>query len=196
MVSYLTNLIGRSKRHEYQCRSVRPVGGRDGRVVGNRTRIRLPARRFRDINVVLVARRMAVLQDLGAALRRGYGIDYRAVGVDLSDPGMLTPIAEATDDIDVGLLVSNAGEALPGRVPGLRPAGAARDPPAQHRSAPGPEPPLRSTNGAAWARRHRARVRAGGDTWRAVPGAYRGDQGLCGDLAPACTASWPSGGCA
>jgi uncharacterized protein len=66
------------------------------------------------INVVLVARRLAVLQDLGAALTRGYGIDYRAVGVDLSDPGMLTPIAEATNDIDVGLLVSNAGAALPG----------------------------------------------------------------------------------
>jgi uncharacterized protein len=66
------------------------------------------------INVVLVARRLAALQNLGAALARSYGIDYRAVGVDLSDPGMLTPIAEATDDIDVGLLVSNAGEALPG----------------------------------------------------------------------------------
>jgi hypothetical protein len=66
------------------------------------------------INVVLVARRQAVLEDLGAALARGYGIDYRAVGVDLSDPGMLTPIAEATNDIDVGLLVSNAGGALPG----------------------------------------------------------------------------------
>jgi hypothetical protein len=66
------------------------------------------------INVVLVARRLAMLQDLGAALARDYGVDYRAVGVDLSDPGALTPIAEATNDIDVGLLVSNAGAALPG----------------------------------------------------------------------------------
>ena len=66
------------------------------------------------INVVLVARRLAMLQDLGAALARRHGVDYRAVGVDLSDPGMLTPIAEATADIDVGLLVSNAGAALPG----------------------------------------------------------------------------------
>lgn len=70
------------------------------------------------INVVLVARRLAALQDLGAALSRGYGVDYRAVGVDLSDPGMLTPIAEATNDIDVGLLVSNAGTALPGALVG------------------------------------------------------------------------------
>jgi hypothetical protein len=66
------------------------------------------------INVVLVARRLAMLQDLGAALAQRHGVDYRAVGVDLSDPGMLTPIAEATADIDVGLLVSNAGAALPG----------------------------------------------------------------------------------
>ena len=34
------------------------------------------------INVVLVARRLSVLQALGAALARGYGVDYRAVGVD------------------------------------------------------------------------------------------------------------------
>jgi uncharacterized protein len=67
-----------------------------------------------DINVVLVARRLDVLQDVGAGLAQRYGVDYRAVGVDLSDPGMLTPIAEATNDIDVGLLVSNAGAALPG----------------------------------------------------------------------------------
>jgi short-subunit dehydrogenase len=66
------------------------------------------------INVVLVARRLAALRDLGAALSRGYGVDHRAVAVDLSDPGMLTPIVEATNDIDVGLLVSNAGAALPG----------------------------------------------------------------------------------
>jgi hypothetical protein len=66
------------------------------------------------INVVLIARRLTMLQDLGAALALRHGVDYRAVGVDLSDPGMLTPIAEATADIDVGLLVSNAGAALPG----------------------------------------------------------------------------------
>ncbi|OBH76523.1 hypothetical protein A5681_00875 [Mycobacterium scrofulaceum] len=66
------------------------------------------------IDVVLVARRLPVLQELGAALTRDHGVDYRAVGVDLSDPGMLAPISEATNDIDVGLLVSNAGAALPG----------------------------------------------------------------------------------
>jgi uncharacterized protein len=66
------------------------------------------------INVVLVARRLAMLQDLGTALTRRYGVDSRAVGVDLSDPGAPSVIADATADIDVGLLVSNAGAALPG----------------------------------------------------------------------------------
>ncbi|OBH85652.1 MULTISPECIES: SDR family oxidoreductase [unclassified Mycobacterium] len=66
------------------------------------------------INVVLVSRRLTALEELGGALARESGVDFRAVGVDLSDPAMLTPIANATNDIDVGLLVSNAGAALPG----------------------------------------------------------------------------------
>jgi uncharacterized protein len=66
------------------------------------------------INTVLVARRLDMLRDIGAELADRTGVDYRAVGVDLSDPGVLAPIAEATNDIDVGLLVSNAGALLPG----------------------------------------------------------------------------------
>lgn len=66
------------------------------------------------INVVLVARRVAMLQALGTELAENYGVESRVVAVDLSDPAALTPIAEATADIDVGLLVSNAGIALPG----------------------------------------------------------------------------------
>lgn len=66
------------------------------------------------INVVLVARRLATLQALQEALAERYGVDSRAVGVDLSNPSAMTPIVDATADIDVGLLVSNAGSALPG----------------------------------------------------------------------------------
>jgi short-subunit dehydrogenase len=66
------------------------------------------------INLVLVARRLAALESVGAELNRRYGVDFRTVGVDLSNPGALTPVAEATNDLDVGLLVSNAGAALPG----------------------------------------------------------------------------------
>lgn len=66
------------------------------------------------INVVAVARRLVMLQDLADELAGQYGVDSRAVGVDLSDPGALTQIADATADIDIGLVVSNAGAALPG----------------------------------------------------------------------------------
>jgi len=66
------------------------------------------------INVVLVARRRDLLEDLGAELAGQYGVASRAVCVDLSDPGALSVVAEATADIDVGLLVSNAGAALSG----------------------------------------------------------------------------------
>ena len=66
------------------------------------------------INVVLVARRRAMLEDLDAALAEHYGVGSRVLGIDLSDPGALNLIADATADIDVGLLVSNAGTALPG----------------------------------------------------------------------------------
>jgi short-subunit dehydrogenase len=66
------------------------------------------------INVVLVARRLTILQDLAAELAARYNVDSRVVAVDLSNPAALTPIADATADIDVGLLVSNAGVALSG----------------------------------------------------------------------------------
>jgi uncharacterized protein len=66
------------------------------------------------INLVLVARRQAALESVGAELNRRYGVDFRAICADLSNPGALTPVAEATDELDVGLLVSNAGAALAG----------------------------------------------------------------------------------
>src|SRR5918996_5254700 len=66
------------------------------------------------INVVLIARRLDILRDIGASLAARHSIDYRAIGVDLSLPGLPAAIVEATADIDVGLLVSNAGAGKPG----------------------------------------------------------------------------------
>lgn len=66
------------------------------------------------INVVLVARRLSILQELGADLSANYGVQHRAAGVDLSESGSLESIVEATEDLDVGLLVSNAGTGKPG----------------------------------------------------------------------------------
>ena len=57
------------------------------------------------INLVLVARRAEPLQKLAADLP----VEVRIVTVDLTSETMLDDIREQTDDIDVGLLIYNAG---------------------------------------------------------------------------------------
>ena len=66
------------------------------------------------LHVVLVARRFALLEELGRQLATAYGVQYRAVGADLSEPASLGALAAATQDLDIGLLISNAGAFLPG----------------------------------------------------------------------------------
>lgn len=61
------------------------------------------------LNLVLVARRLSLLEDLGNQLASQFGVQCRAVEVDLTDPGFLDTLEAATGDLDVGLLVSNAG---------------------------------------------------------------------------------------
>jgi short-subunit dehydrogenase len=60
-------------------------------------------------HVVLVARRLSILEELGDKLASEFGVQYRAVGVDLSEEHFLSKLAEATHDLDIGLVVSNAG---------------------------------------------------------------------------------------
>src|SRR5256886_12959904 len=66
------------------------------------------------INVVLVARRDALLAELGRAISQEFGVQYRALAMDLSQEGFIAGLADATHDIDIGLVVSNAGTANPG----------------------------------------------------------------------------------
>jgi short-subunit dehydrogenase len=66
------------------------------------------------INLVLAARRLPLLDQLGTQLSAQHGISYRAVRVDLSRPDFLPILTQATDDLDVGLLVSNAGDMVLG----------------------------------------------------------------------------------
>jgi uncharacterized protein len=61
------------------------------------------------INVVLVARREALLAELGRAISQEFDVQYRALAMDLSQEGFIAGLADATDDIDIGLVVSNAG---------------------------------------------------------------------------------------
>src|SRR5437870_7881415 len=66
------------------------------------------------INVVLVARRDALLAELGRAIAQQFDVQYRALAMDLSQEGFIAGLADATHDIDIGLVVSNAGTANPG----------------------------------------------------------------------------------
>lgn len=61
------------------------------------------------LNVVLVARRKSVLEDLGQGLTKQYDVQYRAVDVDLSDENFMERVISSTRDLDIGLVVSNAG---------------------------------------------------------------------------------------
>jgi short-subunit dehydrogenase len=62
------------------------------------------------INVVLAARRVAELEALGRELAQRWGIEYRAIEVDLAKPDFLPTIDNATRDRDVGLVISSAGD--------------------------------------------------------------------------------------
>ena len=66
------------------------------------------------INVVLVARREALLREAGAEFSKLYGVEHRAVVADLAEEEFLSRLALATDDLDIGLVISNAGTANAG----------------------------------------------------------------------------------
>ena len=63
----------------------------------------------RGINVVLVARRMPVLEASADEIRGRYGVEVRTVPLDLSAPDALSELEHATSDLQVGLFVYNAG---------------------------------------------------------------------------------------
>lgn len=66
-------------------------------------------------HLVLVARRLDLLEKHGAELSKKWGIQYRTVQADLSLPESYKKVIEASDDLDVGLLISNAGTGRSGR---------------------------------------------------------------------------------
>jgi short-subunit dehydrogenase len=66
------------------------------------------------LHVVLVGRRLDALEEVGRGIAKDFGVQYRAVMSDLSNDGFLEKLVAATDDLDIGLVVSNAGTANPG----------------------------------------------------------------------------------
>ena len=63
----------------------------------------------RGLDVVLVARREAVLDEVAAAISAATGARTRTVAVDLTDPGASEVLARATSDVEVGTLFYCAG---------------------------------------------------------------------------------------
>jgi short-subunit dehydrogenase len=79
------------------------VGGSEG--VGAEFARQLAADGFK---LVLVARKPGPLEELAQELRHG-GAEVRTVSADLSEPDVLDTVRARTDDIEVGLLIYNAG---------------------------------------------------------------------------------------
>src|SRR5437667_1976421 len=66
------------------------------------------------INIVLVARRQDLLEEVGVEFSKRYGVDHRVVVLDVSREEFIGQLSSATDDLDIGLVGSNAGTGNPG----------------------------------------------------------------------------------
>jgi short-subunit dehydrogenase len=63
----------------------------------------------RGLDLVLIARNGALLEQVAAGVRERHGVQARALVQDLTDPDVGARVADATDGLDVGLLIYNAG---------------------------------------------------------------------------------------
>lgn len=63
----------------------------------------------RGLDLVLIARNEALLEEVASDAREQYGVQTRVVVQDLTDPDVGAKIADATGGLDVGLLIYNAG---------------------------------------------------------------------------------------
>ncbi len=65
----------------------------------------------RGINLVLIARKLAALEELGNSLRLEYGVEVRTHSIDLGMPDAAGHVIAHCADIEVGGLIYNAGAA-------------------------------------------------------------------------------------
>jgi short-subunit dehydrogenase len=65
----------------------------------------------RGLNLVLMARRQATLDEEAARLRAAHRVEVRTMSVDLASPDLASKLADATHDLDVGFVVASAAEA-------------------------------------------------------------------------------------
>ncbi|HEY2774548.1 MAG TPA: SDR family NAD(P)-dependent oxidoreductase [Candidatus Binatia bacterium] len=67
------------------------------------------------LNVAMVARRRAALEELRGKICADHRVEARVVEMDLALPGAAARLAEAVADLEIGLLVANAGTGWIGR---------------------------------------------------------------------------------
>jgi len=67
------------------------------------------------INVVLIARREKLLAEVAIEISQTYRVEHRVIVADLSVDRFIGELTTATQNIDIGLVISNAGSANPGR---------------------------------------------------------------------------------
>ena len=65
----------------------------------------------RGLDLVLIARNQALLAEVATRVRERHGVEVRPVVLDLTVPDISQRVAEATDGLDVGLVIYNAGAA-------------------------------------------------------------------------------------
>lgn len=75
----------------------------------------------RGLNVVLVARREQEMEALADDVRQSHAVKTRIVPADLTGPDACCSIGDRTDDLEIGLLVNNAGFGLSGAYADLDP---------------------------------------------------------------------------
>jgi len=75
----------------------------------------------RVLDVVLVARRVDRLRELAAGFEQVHGVHARVLELDLAQPDAPQRLLAATADLDVGLVVSNAGFGYKGRYEAAEP---------------------------------------------------------------------------
>ena len=74
------------------------------------------------LSVVLSARREEKLRELASELEKAYHVSTRVVAVDLADPAGPGRLADAVADLEIAVLVNNAGFGASGRFEKLDPA--------------------------------------------------------------------------
>ena len=68
----------------------------------------------RGLNLVLIARRKELLEQLGAQLTREYAVEVRTLSLDLGSENVGEAVEATTRDIEIGLLVYNAALSMIG----------------------------------------------------------------------------------